>query len=272
VNQSTGREYCAVPTICLKPFGRCDSDDIPPGPPTSGDKRPEASLGPIIRCTEPGTVAITFDDGPSNNTETILNLLREAGAKATFFVTGNNNGKGEIDLNRQWREDIQAMDAEDHQIASHTWTHPDLDTLSSEERKIEMYRNERAIANILGRYPTYMRPPYISCGELCTYDMKDLGYQIINWSADSGDSTFPTDFEAMKRTVDKEVDKFGVEGGAIFVQHDTIPVSALQTTKYILDLIKKRNWKAVTVAECLGEQLTTAYRSKTPASISIDHQ
>jgi peptidoglycan/xylan/chitin deacetylase (PgdA/CDA1 family) len=45
---------------------------------------------------------------------------------------------------------------EGHQVASHTWDHPDLTTLSSAARRDEMYQNEAAFANILGLFPTYM--------------------------------------------------------------------------------------------------------------------
>ena len=224
---------------------------------------------PITRCTVPGTVALTFDDGPTQNTEQILKVLRGASAKATFFLSGNNNGKGEIDLKYRWREMVQAIDADDHQIASHTWTHADLNGLTSQQRKDEMYRNERAIANIIGRYPTYMRAPYIRCGPDCTKDITALGYHIVNWSVNSGDTETRNNFEAMKRAVDAGIDRVP-EGGVIFIQHDTIPLSASRLTQHILNRVKEKKWKPVTVAECLGEPLEEAYRSKLPAEVSID--
>jgi peptidoglycan/xylan/chitin deacetylase (PgdA/CDA1 family) len=50
-------------------------------------------VGVIINdCTTPGTVALTFDDGPFIYTESVLNQLAAAGAKATFFVNGQNWG------------------------------------------------------------------------------------------------------------------------------------------------------------------------------------
>lgn len=52
---------------------------------------------------------------------------------------------------------------EGHQIASHTWSHPDLCNITSAQRKDEMYKNEMAIRNVVGVIPTYMRPPFSSC-------------------------------------------------------------------------------------------------------------
>lgn len=51
----------------------------------------------IYDCANVGDMALTFDDGPYIYTEHILDLLDQYNAKATFFITGNNNGKGEID-------------------------------------------------------------------------------------------------------------------------------------------------------------------------------
>jgi len=67
-----------------------------------------------------------------------------------------------------------------HQVASHTWSHPDLCNITSAQRKNEMYKNEMALRNILGVIPTYMRPPYSSCTAACgcEADLEELGYHI----------------------------------------------------------------------------------------------
>lgn len=73
-------------------------------------------------------------------------------------------GKGQIDnTSLAWPALIQRMYNSGHQIASHTWSHPDLCNITSAQRKNEMYKNEMALRNILGVIPTYMRPPYSSC-------------------------------------------------------------------------------------------------------------
>lgn len=220
---------------------------------------------PIARCKEPGTVAISYDDGPSVLTRYILNILKNADAKATFFVSGIVGGKGEIDLKDEWKRDIQRMEAEGHQVGSHTWSHFDLDQLTSGERRDEMYKNERAIANILGKYPVFMRAPYIKCGTECLGDMKSLGYKVVQWSVDSKDTEGPTDLDGMKKAIDEGFAKAGPSGGILFIQHDTLPLSAIPLTEHILHKVKERQWKAVTVAECLGESLQDAYRKKEPA-------
>jgi peptidoglycan/xylan/chitin deacetylase (PgdA/CDA1 family) len=71
----------------------------------------------IDHCTTPGTIALTFDDGPYNYTSHVLDVLSSHGAKATFFITGNNLGKGQIDVEENgWPAVIRRMHAEGHQV------------------------------------------------------------------------------------------------------------------------------------------------------------
>lgn len=68
----------------------------------------------------------------------MLNLLESYNAKATFFITGINNGKGAIDTTPAWNAVIKKMYAKGHQLASHTWSHADLSTLTEAKRRDEM--------------------------------------------------------------------------------------------------------------------------------------
>jgi peptidoglycan/xylan/chitin deacetylase (PgdA/CDA1 family) len=86
------------------------------------DKR---EYGVITSCKVPGTVAMTFDDGPYKFTNQLLDQLKDAGVKATFFVNGHNIG----DI-YQYDWVVKRAYNEGHQIASHTWSHADLTRLS----------------------------------------------------------------------------------------------------------------------------------------------
>ncbi|KAH9908660.1 hypothetical protein F4778DRAFT_776944 [Xylariomycetidae sp. FL2044] len=85
----------------------------------------------IFDCADPGHVALTYDDGPGEYTSDLLGLLARYDAKATFFITGNNNGTGEIDdSSLPWPSIIRRTHAEGHQIAlAHLVSHADLTTL-----------------------------------------------------------------------------------------------------------------------------------------------
>jgi peptidoglycan/xylan/chitin deacetylase (PgdA/CDA1 family) len=94
-----------------------------------------------------------------------LDILKSYGFHATFFMTGNNNGKGEIYKTAPYPDLIQRMIAEGHQVASHTRSHYSLSNISHELRMEQMIKNEMAFNNIIGMWPTYMRPPYSDCTE-----------------------------------------------------------------------------------------------------------
>lgn len=73
----------------------------------------------IFSCTTPNTVALTFDDGPFAYTDQALDLLSNAGIKATFFL----NGQNWANIN-DYASTVQRMNSEGHQIGSHTYASP----------------------------------------------------------------------------------------------------------------------------------------------------
>lgn len=73
-------------------------------------------VGAVIeRCTTPGTIALTFDDGPYQYTADLLELLSSYGARCTFFVNGQNLGNI-----YGYAAVVQRMRNEGHQVGSHT--------------------------------------------------------------------------------------------------------------------------------------------------------
>ena len=96
-------------------------------------------------------VALSFDDGPSEWTEPILDLLRSAGARATFFVIGEAVRGNEGILRR--------IHAEGHEVGNHTMTHVRLDTVGRLRIARELRRGSAAIERVLGSRPIVFRPP-----------------------------------------------------------------------------------------------------------------
>lgn len=250
-------EYCGVPGNCQEKYGWCDSFVVPKGYDISKDKRKYDDRLParINKCTRPGSLALTFDDGPSQYTEQVLDVLKEFNARATFFLGGNLNGRGSID--QSWAKVVRRMITEGHQVGSHTWSHPDLNALSSADRKAEMHKNERAIANVIGKYPTFVRAPMIKCNDGCMKDMKSLGYHVVDWQFDS------QDWKENRPSADSVVNslKNGMndqDGNMFVIQHDT-HADAAKVARGILEN-KRSDWQAIPLVECLGSQHEDAYR------------
>jgi peptidoglycan/xylan/chitin deacetylase (PgdA/CDA1 family) len=238
------------------------------GPSTRNDPRPQKGSIPyggagIRTCKEPGTVAITFDDGPNIYSGQVLDHLADYGFKATFFVSGDN-GHGPIDADSRWIDVIHRMDAEGHQVASHTWSHLDLSTITDDQRYDEMVKTEMAIRNVLGKYPTYMRPPYSSCNDACQTVMKDLGYVIAYYDIDTQDWAHQDNIQEAKEIFKREMDQ--TEGGPqsghrIALAHDIHEQTASSLTPFMLQYLKESGWKGVTLGECLAEPKQNWYRT-----------
>lgn len=134
----------------------------------------------ITACTTPGTMALTFDDGPYHWTNELLDLLSRNGVPVTFFITGVNGAKGPInDPSTGQPDTLRRMIAEGHQIASHSWSHEDMQCIDQEQKDRQIYRNEIALADIFGFFPTYYRPPYTSCGADCIAELGTYGYHVV---------------------------------------------------------------------------------------------
>ncbi|KAL8656530.1 MAG: hypothetical protein Q9210_000167 [Variospora velana] len=261
----TTKEYCADPD-CQFLFGTCDSSHTPANPTTLYDPRP--LLGQVsydndlYACTKEKVVALTYDDGPYLYTNQLLDVLKDYGFTATFFITGNNLHKGPIDETEPYPTIIRRMVDEGHQIASHTWSHYSLSNIPSDMRKQQMVKNERAIANIIGKYPTYMRPPYSQCsqGSGCWADMKALGYHRVYFDLDTQDYLNPNSIQN-SRDIVAQILGTGGATDYLAIQHDLVQQSVANLSPFFFDQIKAKGWKGVTAGECLGDAPANWYRT-----------
>ncbi|KLO98284.1 Uncharacterized protein Y057_13426 [Fusarium fujikuroi] len=186
----TGYLYCSAPSCQIEYGPGCDANVRPSGPDTTNVARPKVGSIPygqaIYRCNRNGDIALTYDDGPYTYTEDLLDLLQRYNAKATFYITGRNLGKGAInDPDTPWPGLIRRMVRDGHQIASHTWSHQRLTTLSRSKFWNQMIYNEIAFADILGYFPTYMRPPYSASNTTTDAWLNELGYHITYFNLDT---------------------------------------------------------------------------------------
>lgn len=137
----------------------------------------------VSACKLPGKVALTFDDGPNKFTTELLDILNKNNVKATFFINGANNGNGQIqDAATGFPAIIKRMHREGHQIGSHTWSHQDLRYMSAEQRRDQIVKLEMALVDILGFFPTYLRPPFAKWNEELIADLKRFGYHNVRFS------------------------------------------------------------------------------------------
>ncbi|KAF5020368.1 hypothetical protein F66182_7617 [Fusarium sp. NRRL 66182] len=212
----------------------------------------------ITNCSTPGTVALTFDDGPCTYTDHVLDVLEENNIKATFFITGNNLAKGQIDdESTGWPKMLRRMHSAGHQLASHTWSHADLSAASEEVRQQQIIYNEMAFRNIFGWFPKYLRPPYGTCTRAsgCLDYVTKLGYHVVNWNLDTKDfeNNSPSKIQTSKSTFSDGVSAIAKTHSYIELSHDTQQQTAYNLTAFMIKTLKERGYRSVPVGECLGD-------------------
>ncbi|MBI2393107.1 MAG: glycosyltransferase [Deltaproteobacteria bacterium] len=101
------------------------------------------------------TVVLTFDDGPHEEfTPKILDVLREEGVKAAFFVVGS---RAERDP-----EIFKRLVREGHEVGNHSFSHPDLGKISDQHADLEINSTNRLLEALTGRGTVLFRPPFRS--------------------------------------------------------------------------------------------------------------
>lgn len=103
-------------------------------------------------------VAFTFDDGPSDLTPEVLDILEENGIVATFFLIGNLISDDKVPIMKRQLQ----MGCE---LANHSFTHSDMSTMSPEVIKDEIDKTTRLIKEKVGYDVKFFRPPYIALSD-----------------------------------------------------------------------------------------------------------
>jgi len=199
----------------------------------------------------PGKIALTFDDGPDPQyTAQILDELKKANAPATFFVVGLS---GELHPDLLKREI-----AEGHEIGNHTFTHPNVATITDTQFRLELRATQFLFESVLGRSTLLFRPPFAEDSEPTTPDevrpldlVNDLGYVTVGMLIDPDDWKRPGAEEIVRVTVDKATDG----AGNVVLLHDS-GGDRSQTVQALPDLIKKlraAGFELVTVSELMGK-------------------
>jgi len=126
-----------------------------------------------------GYVGITFDDGPTGSTGTLLNTLRANGIRATLFNIGQNvQGNPSA---------VQAEVAAGMWIGNHSWTHPHLIQESQAQIQSELSQTQNAIRSVTGTAPRLFRPPFGETNATLKSVESSLGLTEIIWDVDSQD-------------------------------------------------------------------------------------
>ena len=195
-------------------------------------------------------VALTFDDGPDPRyTPQILDALHTAGVPATFFIIGVNG--------QMHPEILRRIVNEGHELGNHTFTHPNISTISPAQFQLELSATQHLLASAVGRHSLLFRPPYAVDSEPETIDQvrpielaATQGYLVVGMQIDPDDWARPGVDEIVRRIV-AEAERG--EGNMILL-HDSggDRSQTVAAIPKIVAALRSRGFQFVTVASLLG--------------------
>ena len=177
-------------------------------------------------------IAFTFDDGPGEYTDELLDCLEENNAHATFFMLGQNVGS--------WESTVQRMADIGCEIGSHSWDHMNLYDLSMDSVAKEFSDTDAALEKACGQKASVARAPY---GNWSDDIISTVGKPFFTWSLDSMDWSY--------LDVNKDYDAVmngDLTDGSIILMHDIHEPSVQAAIKMIPELVQK-GYKLMTVSE-----------------------
>jgi peptidoglycan/xylan/chitin deacetylase (PgdA/CDA1 family) len=176
-------------------------------------------------------VALTFDDGPSDQTRDILRALRRHHARATFFVVGNQVPGREGTLRR--------MTQQGNEIGNHSTTH------SSLPGRDDIRQTSGLIERATGRPPCLFRPPGGDTSPALLRDVRRLGMTTITWDVDAADWADQDSRRIRERVL------ASVHPGAIVLLHDGggDRSGTVRSVSAVVGALHARGYKVVPVSE-----------------------
>ena len=190
------------------------------------------------------TIILTFDDGPSEYTPKILDILRAKGVKATFFVVGKQSLE---------YKSLKTIYDDGHEIGNHTYSHAGLSTLPDWRVQLELGLNRLIIESQIHHSTRIFRPPYLGSDSLTSKarglveKVDQYGYITAGEDIDSEDWRHPGVEKIVKNaTADL--------GGGVILMHDG-GGDRSQTVKalpIVIDYYRERGYTFTTISGALG--------------------
>lgn len=183
-------------------------------------------------------IAITFDDGPHEMTEKILDLLQKFNVKATFFCIGKQIEQKPVVFKR--------IISEGHIVGNHSYSHSNSIGFFLTQKMIEeISKTNSIIASFLDKNTKLFRPPFGVTNPNIARAVKQLEMKVIGWNIRSLDTIIKDEEDVFKRVKNKVVP------GGIILLHDTSEKSVMVLERLLL-FLQSENYKIVTIDKLLN--------------------
>jgi peptidoglycan/xylan/chitin deacetylase (PgdA/CDA1 family) len=202
-----------------------------------------------VDCVRAKCVAFTFDDGPTPFTDRLLKILVDNDAKATFFLIGNKVARDPGAAKRIVEAGME--------VGNHTWEHPNMSTIPTEDIASQLGEASDAIAAATGQKPSLFRPAGGLSNDAVRAEAGRQGMAEILWDVIPFDWINDSNTAAtvyMLRTQ--------IKPGSVVLLHDTYS-STVDLVYQFLPVLKANDYHLVTVSHLLGlRQPGSSYGSR----------
>ena len=208
----------------------------------AGQRLEQAEQSMSTYSTDAKLVALTFDDGPNEDTARLLDILKEKEAKATFFVQGR--------WAERYPELVKREVAEGHAVGSHSYSHPNLTAITVEEMAADLDKSLQVLTRITGQTISLLRVPGGNYNDDVKAYAADNGLRIIQWSVDSRDWQYRDRNSIMENIFEG---RYCVKDGSIILLHD-VHSTTVDCAGEVIDRLKAEGYTLVTVPELLRQR------------------
>ena len=189
-------------------------------------------------------VAVTFDDGPSNNTAALLDFLKKKDIRVTFFMVGNRINS--------FKNTVKREAAEGHELGYHSYAHAMQPQLSSQQITSDFKKSDKILYDLTGKHFTVWRTPG---GDFNSRVLSCVPAPHIMWSVDTLDWK-SRDAYSVRNAILRAKD------GDIVLLHDLYS-STVNGAIMAMEQMQKGNYEFVTVTELLSRNGTAPVNGKT---------
>lgn len=164
-----------------------------------------ALLGGSDWTCKNGYVSISFDDGPTSQTKSLLSSLNREDMRATFFIVGTQI-MNEPTL-------VSNLVVGGHSVQNHSWQHQDFAPLDPTTALVDLAKTQGLITGLTRVPPQFFRPPYGNTSEATASAENTLGLTEVVWTVD----TLDWDGRSAQQIVDAALT---VQPGGFILMHD----------------------------------------------------
>lgn len=180
-----------------------------------------------------GDIALTFDDGPTEYTAQVLDLLQKYQAKATFFIIGRQAGK--------YPALVKRILAEGHTVGNHTWSHSkNTGFMNAREMEEEIRAADRVLETMTPGKVKFYRPPFGVTNPSIKKAVQRTGHTVMGWSIRSLDTVIADERKILDRILRR------LKPGKVILLHDTSQKS-VNVLRQVLEELEKRSLHSVTL-------------------------